>query len=568
MGVRIERGGILAAGLGSRLKGHGLAIHKPAVEVAGVPLLERVIANFRAAGIRSLVVIVNEDEAELPAAFAARCPDMQLTFHVETTPSSLVSFERVVSRLGPGPCVLSTVDAVCRPEDFVRFVAEAGNALRESGVALGVTSFVADEKPLWVHFEDGQGEPGKGRRVLRLGGDGASSSFASFVTAGVYALSERARARQIPGGLGRLREYLGWLVAQGEPVSGVEMGKVIDVDRPEDVAMAEAFLAAREPVPACGIYRERAHSPGRETDDEAILRLTGERLSELGFAVAMRTPEELDLETPPAPFLFVMCERLERLDTLAAWERMGTLQVNGVEGILNTYRDRTLARFAEAAIPFPTSGLVRTSEVAATSKPACPLESVDDVLARLSFATGIWVKRGDVHNTQAGDVVWTEDRESLDAALALMASRGIPFAVLQEHVPGDLIKFYGIGRRGEPELYKSGVPNGLPWFEFFYHKNQTVAGHPFDREELAEVASRAARALGLEVFGGDAIAAADGRLVLIDLNAWPSFALYREAASRRIAAHLAARFSGTQTAIETRLAPGLADSPSLALARA
>ena len=36
----------------------------------------------------------------------------------------------------------------------------------------------------------------------------------------------------------------------------------------------------------------------------------------------------------------------------------------------------------------------------------------------------------------------------------------------------------------------------------------------------------------LEVYGGDAIATADGELVLLDLNAWPSFALYRDEAAR------------------------------------
>jgi glutathione synthase/RimK-type ligase-like ATP-grasp enzyme len=55
---------------------------------------------------------------------------------------------------------------------------------------------------------------------------------------------------------------------------------------------------------------------------------------------------------------------------------------------------------------------------------------------------------------------------------------------------------------------------------------------------------RAAAALGLEVYGGDAIATQDGRAVLLDLNAWPSFALFREEAAERIAEHLARRFTG------------------------
>jgi len=54
---------------------------------------------------------------------------------------------------------------------------------------------------------------------------------------------------------------------------------------------------------------------------------------------------------------------------------------------------------------------------------------------------------------------------------------------------------------------------------------------------------RAATALGLEIYGGDAIVPVTGKPVLIDVNAWPSFALYRDDAAERIAAHLAVRFA-------------------------
>ncbi len=52
----------------------------------------------------------------------------------------------------------------------------------------------------------------------------------------------------------------------------------------------------------------------------------------------------------------------------------------------------------------------------------------------------------------------------------------------------------------------------------------------------------AAAALGLEVYGGDAIISPSGAPVLLDVNAWPSFALYRDEAAARIATHLALRF--------------------------
>src|SRR5207244_9923174 len=105
------------------------------------------------------------------------------------------------------------------------------------------------------------------------------------------------------------------------------------------------------------------------------------------------------------------------------------------------------------------------------------------------------------------------------------------------HVEGDLVKFYGIGAGARSD-------GGPAWFRWFYHKDQHVAGHPFDPLRLARAVRRAALALGLDVYGGDAIVTPAGELVLLDVNAWPSFALYREEAAQRIAAHVALRFAG------------------------
>src|SRR5262249_6540275 len=149
----------------------------------------------------------------------------------------------------------------------------------------------------------------------------------------------------------------------------------------------------------------------------------------------------------------------------------------------------------------------------------------------------VWVKRGDVHNTQEGDVVFAETEAAVEVALGRLHARGIGRAVLQPHVAGDLVKFYGIGPGG-------GADGEPPWFRWFYHRDQVVAGHPLDAGQLARLARRAAGALGLEIYGGDAIATADDGLVLLDLNAWPSFALYREEAAQAIPADLALPLHG------------------------
>ena len=274
--------------------------------------------------------------------------------------------------------------------------------------------------------------------------------------------------------------------------------------------------------PFCwGIFREQAHSPGRETDDSEILRLTGKHLEARGFRVLIQSPEEVTWPLAERPRgVFFMCERLEILGHLRQLAAQGVPLVNAPEAVLNTYRDRMIALLDEAGVAFVESRLVSTADTDVT--PA---------------ALPVWVKRGDVHNTQEGDVTLATTVDAVRAALAGLAERGIAQAVLQPHVEGDLVKFYGIGGNARPD----GTP---AWFRSFYHKNQTLQGHPLDPVELGRAVRRAAAALGLEVYGGDAIATASGRAVLLDLNAWPSFALFREEAAERIAEHLVRRFTG------------------------
>ncbi len=285
------------------------------------------------------------------------------------------------------------------------------------------------------------------------------------------------------------------------------------------------------PAMACwGIYRELAHSPGRETDDARILEATARHLESKGFHVSLKTAEETASAENPPPFLFVMCEQLEILKKLERWQEQGVCQVNSASSIRNTYRDRTLLLFESCHVPFPASVLVPTDLPIPIGK------------SFKEAPTGCWVKRGDVHATKPGDVAFAADPTALAQALAAMRARGIERAVLQEHIQGDLIKFYGVGDAGLPATADEREPGG--WFQWFYHRDQNLEGHPFDPQELACSASQAAAALGLEVYGGDAIATRDGRIIVIDLNAWPSFALYRDTASERIASYLAARFRG------------------------
>jgi NDP-sugar pyrophosphorylase family protein len=225
------RGGIIAAGAGSRLRADGWRVPKPLVEVAGLPLIGAVLRNFLAAGITEITIIVNEDEQDCVEWVRGRYPGLDVDFIVKTTASSLESFREVTARGPEGPMLVSTVDAWCAAPDFVRFARQAA-ARPDEATVLAVTPLVADEKPLWVTL-------GADGRVQAIGG-----SAGRLVTAGVYRVSARARRVAAAPPLGRLREYLGWLCRSGEPLYGEIIETVVDVDRGQDVAAAEAL--ARE----------------------------------------------------------------------------------------------------------------------------------------------------------------------------------------------------------------------------------------------------------------------------------------------------------------------------------
>jgi NDP-sugar pyrophosphorylase family protein len=224
-------GGIIAAGEGSRLRQSGFAMPKPMVPIAGVPLIESVIRNFRAARLGPLAIIVNEQERPCVDWVRNRFPDLDVDFIVKTTASSLESFGEVIRRHPGGRMLVSTVDAWCVEADFVRFVQAAARRPVDATV-LAVTPLIADETPLRVIMApDG--------RVTAIGGDAGH-----LVTAGMYLVPETVRELTPPPGLGRLREFLSWLVRSRAPVFGEVIEQVVDVDRADDVALAETLALA------------------------------------------------------------------------------------------------------------------------------------------------------------------------------------------------------------------------------------------------------------------------------------------------------------------------------------
>ena len=232
------KAGVLAAGRGERIRGQSNLL-KPLIKVGGQTLIEHVLNAMSEAGASEVVVIINEDSLAVRDHVIARAWPFALRWIVETTPTSMHSFLRLIETLAAerneGPFLVSTVDTVAGAQTFARFIAEARRN-EQAAVTLALTSPGNDEKPLLVRLAPA------GSRIIALGDAAAPSDYA---TAGVYAvrasiLREAEAARR--DGIDALRTFLGRLLDRGYQLAGIPIAESVDVDRPADVETAEAFL--------------------------------------------------------------------------------------------------------------------------------------------------------------------------------------------------------------------------------------------------------------------------------------------------------------------------------------
>lgn len=222
----VLQGGIIAAGVGSRLRADGYRVSKPMVPVAGRPLIDLALDRFRAVGIRRLTIIINDRSDDCRQWLSDHGGDFDLDIVVRATPSSYASFQLVVDRLARAPAVITTIDAIMPVNDFLTFVKSA-TGLAKDAVVLGLTDYVDDENPLWATLDAADGH------IRQLGGN-----VGTHVTAGLYWLPAQRPAEPAIG-FARLRDYLGWLVAEHQPVYGIVLPRVFDIDRARDIVAAE-----------------------------------------------------------------------------------------------------------------------------------------------------------------------------------------------------------------------------------------------------------------------------------------------------------------------------------------
>lgn len=273
-------------------------------------------------------------------------------------------------------------------------------------------------------------------------------------------------------------------------------------------------------ITIAGIMRAGAYSPNHIGNDAAIFNAVAENLRKRGCIVNIYSEDQFIAGNVTENIIVNMCREQKSIALLQKMEDEGRLVINSGYGIENCTRERMTRILIGSNIPYPESLMVNTNE------------GVKDALEKAGF-TQCWIKRGDFHAMHKEDVSFVRHPQEAQELLQEYFLRGINRAVINKHLEGDLVKFYGV--------------QGSPFFFWFYpfdlghskygHEaiNGKSQGIKFDLEKMKQICQSASEVLDVKIYGGDCIVSPEGDIRIIDFNDWPSFAPCRDEAAPHIA---------------------------------
>ena len=236
--------GIIAAGDGNRIKEEGSIVPKPLVNIQGLPMIGRLISLMESYGANSVSIIVNSDMPDVWDYLQNLVPQVkcELKMISAKTPSSMHSFYHLINLIDPeDKFIITTVDTIFRGDDFKRYVEYFINSPKDIDGVMGVTSFIDDEKPLYV-------ETNPDNEIIKFSDtlpSSQSSEFSTFISAGIYGLRRTSLPilkECIDNGVNRMRNFQRKLVENGLRLKAFDLGKVLDVDHLADIDKANTFL--------------------------------------------------------------------------------------------------------------------------------------------------------------------------------------------------------------------------------------------------------------------------------------------------------------------------------------
>lgn len=520
---------VIAAGEGSRLAQEGVEQPKPLVPVCGEPMIDRLLRIFIECGATEIVVIVNEWSTAVREHLQALSLPVPLKLVVKTTPSSMHSLHALSPFLRGERFCLTTVDTIFREEEFKKYIRHFAKVTDIDG-CMAVTPFVDDEKPLWV---------GVDAQNNITGFHDAQEGDDHLISGGIYCLSDKALDvldHCMEQGMSRMRNFQRQLVAEGLHLEAYPINKILDVDHKEDIAKAEAFLRPLKGKSLVGVCRGNAFSPNCVDNDAAIMQAVKSHLETLGAEVTLFGEDDfvkaaemvgdtIEQATQGIPMtgvsaVFSMARSKKALALLDLFEKKQIPVINPSEGVRRGIR-RTMTEIL-------MSGSVKTPRSWVIEKGGKMPEEID---------FPCWLKRGDGCAQQKEDTCYVKDVEEGNACLEDFWRRGVECVIVNEHLTGDLVKFYGVegtdfffwfypSTCGHRSKFGLEVINGMP------------KGYAFDADVLKAEADKASRLLRLPVYGGDCVIDEQGECKIIDFNDWPSFAPCREEAAFYIAMNI------------------------------
>ena len=116
------KAGIISAGEGLRLREDGIQTPKPLVEVDGVPLIDRLLTAFTENGVAETVCIVNETGSAVQQHVSSLSLPLPVRFNRKRIESSMHSLFELSPYLTDASFLITTVDSVFDPDEFLRFV--------------------------------------------------------------------------------------------------------------------------------------------------------------------------------------------------------------------------------------------------------------------------------------------------------------------------------------------------------------------------------------------------------------------------------------------------------------
>ncbi len=267
-----------------------------------------------------------------------------------------------------------------------------------------------------------------------------------------------------------------------------------------------------------GVSRSREFSPNHEDNDMAIFSSVADELRNRRFKVEIYTEGEFTRRKKYGNVILNMARATDSIRLLKGIEISGIKVINSAFGIENCYRKVLTRLFKANDIPSPKSVTVSTQKEFPSVTFPC------------------WIKRGSSHTMVKKDVVYVECREEAEKVFEDFRSRNIDEAVINEHLVGDLIKFYGVYDTG---FFYSFYPTEQSHSKFGLELiNGKARGFSFNKEQLKEYCEKASRILNVPIYGGDCIITPKGEIKIIDFNDWPSFARCRDIAVSYIADYI------------------------------